>query len=58
MGAMANVTPLPEKCLPTKTCMGDGTMFLGYRNRHNCTKLKDINFMNIEKAAGPPSTQE
>ena len=54
--AMANVPSLPEKCFPTKTCMGDGTMLLGFRNRHNCTKLKGINFHEHRESSG--STQE
>ena len=50
--AMANVPSLLEKCFPTKTC----NMFQGNRNRHNCTKLKGINFHEHRESSR--STQE
>ena len=50
--AMANVPSPLEKCFPTKTC----DMLLGHRHRHNCTKLKGINFHEHRESSR--STQE
>ena len=48
-----------KKCFRAKTCLGDGTMLLGNRNRHNCTSFgssfasHNLKKKKVKRATGP-----